>query len=326
MTAPTLLREYPRDHAAETWRELRPNRRGGEPRSSHAASGLATSSAGDQSVALPANVGAVPEQTEPSALLDLSIATGPAAWGRLASLPAFRTPVDGPEARLVESFVDWCGDRIGAIVPRGCQVALLREPRLPSGFPDLLFVVWHERTAANWAPNRASLAESDLQLLQYLRDVGGTDGAALATWGGARVHARLERLHAAGLVWTRGRRWIPRAITDTYATRSIVAVEAKVTHWAGAVEQAVINTWFASQSFVLLPHVPTGSDLALQAAAGGVGVWVARPPIGRRAEDVGTHTYPRQILDAPRHPLPRSYGSWLVNEWVCRAVHAGMLG
>lgn len=287
MTAPALLREYPR--AVDPARlRLGDNRE------------LAIGSTVLPSVLTPRTANDVRPPAHPH-----------------RAAPAFRTRVDGPEGRLVDAFVAWCAARIGAIVPRGCQIALLREPRLPSGFPDLVFVVWHERTAAKWRAERACLTAGDFQLLQYLQEVGGAQTDDLATWGDARVHVRLDRLHGAGLLWRRGRQWRPRALTESFAARSIIAVEAKVSQWAAALNQAAVNTWFASQSFVLLPHVPAGSGVLTRAAAQGVGVWVANGPTSAAA--------PHRLADAPRHALPRSYASWLVNEWVCRAVHAGTL-
>lgn len=285
MTAPALLREYPRAD-----RPARPR------------------IAADRELAVGSPV--PPSVLTPRTADDIR-PLAHAYW----PAPAFRTPVDGPEGRLVDAFVAWCADRIGAVVPRGCMIALLREPRLPSGFPDLVFVVWHERTAAKWRAERACLTAGDFQLLQYLREVGGAQTDDLATWGDARVHVRLDRLHGAGLVWRRGRQWRPRALTESFAARSIIAVEAKVSQWAAALDQAAVNTWFASQSFVLLPHAPAGSGLLTRAAVHGVGVWVANGPTPAAA--------PYRLADAPRHALPRSYASWLVNEWVCRAVHAG---
>src|SRR5216684_20391 len=76
----------------------------------------------------------------------------------------FRRHRRGPESRLVLQFLE----QLRLSPPTGCKITLLCEPRLESGFPDLVWVVWNFATAKRWCPVRATLSNQDLRLLHYL--------------------------------------------------------------------------------------------------------------------------------------------------------------
>ena len=55
---------------------------------------------------------------------------------------SFRKNVPGPEHELL----DWFLEQQPIRAPRGCRATFFREPRLESGFPDLVAVIWHVNT------------------------------------------------------------------------------------------------------------------------------------------------------------------------------------
>jgi len=76
-----------------------------------------------------------------------------------------------------------------------------------------------------------------------------------------------------------------------------------LTNWRKAIQQAVANLWFASQSYVLLPPMRTLKKVAQEAKKFGIGVIVFD----------GEQT--KMIVKPKRQRIPISYGSWLINEW-----------
>ena len=84
--------------------------------------------------------------------------------------PHFRRGRQGPELALVEEFLT----RFPYRAPAGCRVTIFLEPRLPSGFPDAVAVVWDPSAAAHWADQRAELQTGDLRLMQLVVDAGPT--------------------------------------------------------------------------------------------------------------------------------------------------------
>lgn len=220
-----------------------------------------------------------------------------------ASLGAtFRGRRPGPEQRLVEWFL---AEHLFAI-PRNCRATLFLEPRLESGFPDVVLVVWHPATMARWSTARAHLTLADLRLLQYLCECGPVQDDQLEEIFRARVaRPALERLHEAGLLKRIRGEWHVRSLARSYAVRQIIAIEAKVADWRGAAQQAFLNTWFTPDSYVLLPQARRGHPLLATARNLGIGVLSQAEGLVRK---------PRS-----KAALPRSYASWLFNEWAWRA-------
>jgi hypothetical protein len=216
---------------------------------------------------------------------------------------AFRRGRAGVEGQLLDGFLA----RYPYSVSTGCRLTILREPRLDSGFPDAVAVVWDPRVASRWPAARGALKTEDLRVAQLLNGYGAVTKADLEKLTRRRVDPVLERLLAAEVVGARrDGTWRLRPLREVFALRDIIAIEAKVTHWRAVVEQATRNTWFASRSYVLLPRAPKDKNAAAEAVSRGIGIWT-----------VPSNT-PRLIAGARRHSLPRSYASWLFNEWVWR--------
>jgi hypothetical protein len=211
----------------------------------------------------------------------------------------FRSRRSGPEADLVDRFVD----ALPIGTPRDCRTTLFREPRLLSGFPDLVAVTWHVPTTQRWTGARRDIATADLRVLQLLVSGGPAADADLTRIFGKVPAASLKRLDEAGLVRKRAGTWASRRLKESFAVRGIVAFEAKISDWAQAIHQASANRWFASESYVLVPAVPRRSTLLVQARQAGVGVWV---------EGVNT---PLQQAPSTIEQQPMSFASWLFNEW-----------
>jgi hypothetical protein len=215
---------------------------------------------------------------------------------------SFRRQRPGPERELIEWFLDELPFRI----PHGSRATVFCEPRLESGFPDLVAVVWNVRTTLQWNDARADISRNDLRLVHYIHQVGQCDFDHLCSVFSRGASGSIERLEAAEMIRRVRGSWTTRALSHSFAARRIIAVEAKVNEWAAALEQAVLNTWFASESYVLVPHVPRGNRLVDAAKSLGIGIW-------------SQSDEPKASPPTPCEHLPRSYASWLFNEWAWRA-------
>jgi len=210
----------------------------------------------------------------------------------------------GPEANLVERFL--LDLPFGA--QRECRVTVFREPRLQSGFPDLVAVLWHEPTTKRWDEARAGISANDVRLVHLLASHGPRDEERLAHMFQPRLKPLLRRLAALGLIYECGGFWQASDLSRCFAVRKIIAFEAKVSDWRAGLRQASLNRWFASESYVLLPCVRNQKDLLDEAQALGVGVWIAGDlqPLLRSSSSCA--------------PQPVSYASWLFNEWSWRCA------
>ena len=220
---------------------------------------------------------------------------------------AFRKQVPGPEIDLI----DWFLEQQPIRVPRGCRGTIFREPRLESGFPDLVAVIWHINTARQWSPERASLTPADVRVLHHLAHRGPCTEGDLSVLFTDRLRSRLERLEMANTVRRTKTHWHARPLSQTFAVRQIIAFEAKLSKWSAVLEQAYLNTWFASESYVLIPKLPRSSSFEQSARSRGIGIWTKQH--GKVSSAAGE-----------ANATPRSYASWLFNEWVWRAQHSVM--
>ncbi len=218
---------------------------------------------------------------------------------------SFRRGRPGPEDELV----NWFLQERPFTIRRGYKVSVLCQPQLETGFPDIVLVVWHPPTAERWDSRRAVLTRYDIRLLHYLHYAGPATTQELRTIFGSKLHAGLDRLTSARTIQKRRETWVARSLSASFAVRRIIAIEAKISNWSVALDQALLNTWFASDSYVLLPRIPRGASLLDEAAGLGIRVLTKAEPD------------PMAKLSA-RADLPRSYASWLFNEWVWRE-HTG---
>jgi len=218
--------------------------------------------------------------------------------------PRARTPVSGPELDLVEAALE-----SGLAVARA-EPVVFREPALPTGFPDIVAVFLSKRELL-FTPERSELGNDHLQLLHHIYATRSTTIEALSrklVWSGRAIERLMEALEQAELLRRQGNRARCAPLAEIFVARKIVAVEAKIRNWRGAIRQAAANTWFASHSYILIPAERWSSRVDAEAARFGVGVL--------------THDGRRTVvkLRAADRRIPASYGSWIVNEWTLRHV------
>jgi hypothetical protein len=214
---------------------------------------------------------------------------------------AFRRRCGGPEDQLI----DWFLDQQFVRIPAGYRATVFREPRLASGFPDLVIVLWNEAVAQLWRPARASLAASDLRIMHFLVSAGPqTSGAVSSVF--PNPQRGLARLEEAGMVSLHEGRWNHSSLETIFAATQIIAIEAKMKEWREALAQAHLNTWFASHSCVLVPRIPRNSTLL------------------QDARDLDLTVFAQEqsacAINHSHEAVPRSYVSWLFNDWAWRAA------
>ena len=214
----------------------------------------------------------------------------------------FRQSRGGPEEQLISLFLE----RFNVRVANGSRITFFKEPRIESGSPDLVGVIWHAPTTGKWNEARLSVKQSDIRLMHYLTKSGPSERSFLKALFGSWLDDALGRLEAAEMIRVSRSVVTPFALSKLYAARHIFAIEAKMANWSVGLTQAFLNRWFATSSYILVPRVPARGRVISRAESYGVGVWSFDHgifPLDRRSDD--------------RTPI--SYGSWLFNEWAWRA-------
>jgi len=217
-----------------------------------------------------------------------------------------RSDRGGSESDLVGRFVaDLPWD-----VPAGSHLTVFEQPKLDSGFPDLVVVLWDTLAAAGWPDCRAALRRADIRVLHYLVSSGPCMSRELSRVFGSWFSGSIARLCAARAVYRHRGMWRAKRLNKIFAVREIVAFEAKMTAHSEALAQASRNRWFASHSYVILPKKPHGSWSLKKANQTGVGVW--------SHDGHGWACLVPSVVES----IPRSYASWLFNEWVWRLTRS----
>jgi hypothetical protein len=212
-----------------------------------------------------------------------------------------RPETKGPELDLLTKAVS-----NGLLRKQGFCRAVFYEPSMPTGYPDLI-VAYYAKSSIRMSCARKTLSTSHIRLAHQIYCSKGAkieELAKLLGLSGTQAEALVEDLEASGLVYRKGRFVRTKSIKRIFPVRQIVSVECKVGSWRRALRQAVGNTWFASESYILLPKTAAVSDINKEAIKAGIGVMLFD----------GQKTL--KVLSAEKRPQPASYGSWLVNEWV----------
>ncbi len=212
-----------------------------------------------------------------------------------------RTQREGAETELLRKFIE----RVQIRTSVRDQVTLFHEPRLESGFPDLVIVVWSLAIAEKWDVSRPVLSPDDFKVLQYMSRKKEVPLQELKEVFGVKVDSNLEKLAAASLIRKRGRFLEAAPVRRSYAVRHIISFEAKIENWRGALQQASLNRWFATSSNILIPKIPSNSQVIPRAHQLNVGVWSLDDSV-------------LDIRNMNTQSTPVSYASWLFNEWAWR--------
>jgi hypothetical protein len=220
-----------------------------------------------------------------------------------------RPATRGDEYSLVEQFIDYyC--RMFMRNNKKSKLAVFVEPRIDSGFPDVVFASYLPSIIDNWSDMREALDVNDIKLLSYLCNSENTLGAKLISALGfpeRQTITSLEKLMDAKLISYRDQSWRIRKLRDIFSLTKLVAVEAKLNSISKVVEQTHLNTRFASHSYALTNSAHPHSETIKTFKKLGIGLY-------------GKDSQFRRIVDARQYYLPSSYLSLQFNEWIAKSI------
>jgi hypothetical protein len=209
----------------------------------------------------------------------------------------------GPEIRLLKAAL-----KTEFFFRHQLPAVFFHEPELPTGLPDLV-AVYMSRKLPELTPKRLRLNDAHIRVLHglhMLSSISLEEMSLLLRIVPRKLERLADDLSEAGLITFRSGILAPEKLSRSFAVKHIVAIEAKISNWSKALEQAAANRWFASQSFILIPPSRSLARIADRATELGVGVLVF--------EDNRVN----KIVESRLFTIPASYGSWLFNEWALR--------
>lgn len=212
---------------------------------------------------------------------------------------SLRKQIKGVEYNMVKRYV-----KLKLLSPHieESEVVFL-EPQIESGFPDVVIVYFAPTIAKRWPPARKKLNKLDWRILHWIISEKVIEITKMKTIFPNDFSRSLQRLMDAELIDYKEGIWEAKPLEEIFAIQRLIAIEAKIKNWQEGLQQAFQNTWFASESYLLLPEVPNTDELIQQATRFGVGLLTTESSL----------VQPK--LPAQVTKLPKSYVSWLFNEW-----------
>lgn len=212
----------------------------------------------------------------------------------------FRQPTHGPELDIVNMY---CEEHLASLGASE-SLSIFLEPKLDTGFPDIVAVFWDKEVSDTWPEARAILTSSDMAIVHHVNLVGQIQVERLVQRFGTRKTSEMMlRLSDSQVAEVKSDEILRKPLSNTFAVKRIVAIEAKVRDWSKGLEQAFQNTLFASESYLLLESLPNSQNLFRSAERLGVGILDKDRSV--------TQPYLRPKVGS----LPTSHAAWLFNEW-----------
>jgi len=215
----------------------------------------------------------------------------------------------GEEYSFVWQFIDYFCHIFKRNNKRN-KLAVFMEPRIDSGFPDVVFASYLPTIIDNWTDIRETLNVFDLKLLSYIYNVKSIVCAELVTdlgFSERQLITSLEKLLGAGLVSYRKRDWCICTKRKVFSLTKLIAVEAKLNNIRKVFEQTYLNTRFVSHSYALVNSINPKSETQKMFLKYGIGLY---------CKDLQF----RRVIEAKQFILPSSYVSFQFNEWVGKAI------
>lgn len=221
----------------------------------------------------------------------------------------FRNITEGEEIKLVREFIEFYIYRFQKVNKKK-NLAVFIEPRVESGFPDIVFAKYNPNIVDNWNDKRKQLITNDLKLLSQLIYSRGCSGEYLLKClklSEGQTLESLERLLDADMIVRKNGVWRPQNLKKIYSIEKLISVEAKMCDMKKVLEQSLKNTWFASQSYILTGINKPKEDTILNIRKQGIGLYCKDKQF-------------KKIIEAEKMLLPSSYLSLQFNEWIGNAV------
>lgn len=222
-----------------------------------------------------------------------------------------RKQTAGEELELVKRFIEYYANKFESKKTH-TKLAIFCEPYIESGFPDIVFAEYQEETYANWNKTREKLKINDLKVLQHIINSKKITSKKiknqLGLQGDNDLLPILEKLYDANLIIRKDGFYEPKSLDLIYGIKKLEAFEAKINNITTVVEQANINNWFASKTFIV-SNVNHPTEKTIQ-----------------KLDKVGVGMYALdknfiKLKEAKKHDLPTCYISLLFNEWIGKKVN-----
>jgi len=228
----------------------------------------------------------------------------------------FRNPTIGQELDLVNEFIDYKIEKFEKICYKNedIKLAIFKEPEIGMSYPDIIFAEYNDKNIENWNNDRRNLENQDLKILYQLYIKKGLNAKEIVRQLGVTysiLMKSIERLLDAKLIERKSGTWKVIDEENFFAIKKIETIEAKLNQWNSALKQAVQNTRFSSECYVLSELKSKPNAITIDKFNElGIGMYIKN--------NKGFS----QINKAKRNNIPNSYTSLMIGEVIGKIVNS----
>jgi predicted transcriptional regulator len=222
-----------------------------------------------------------------------------------------RTTTYGEEFDMVNYYIEHLVWKYKKLEQK--RVAVFVEPQIDTGYPDIVIVEYSGTIKTKWAESRNNLTSTDLRILfqviqQKNASIQGL--SSLLGFSQSDVEKSFNRLAACNLIHlsSTGRYARNVRLQSFCNVKKVIAIEAKIDKWTDAILQASKNSWFSTESFVLLNKERCNETIIQKCETHGLGIILVNGDV-------------KYVLKGEQRNFPVSYTSILFNEWIQRAEY-----
>ena len=222
-----------------------------------------------------------------------------------------RPHTQGQEYEMVRKYLSFLIRKYSHL--KNKKAAIFVEPQLDTGYPDIVVVEYSSFPILNWKSIRQRLTSTDLKLLFFIQTAKTVSIEGICSTLGypaSTVENSLKRLTKSGLVRVSQRQKIVRntQLRRYCRINRIVAIEAKIDKWQDAIRQADNNSWFSTESYILMNKNSFPSNIGDQCKSKGIGIICVNGAV-------------KTCLLSAKRKFPVSYASLQFNEWILRDIN-----
>ena len=215
-----------------------------------------------------------------------------------------RTCTIGAEYELVQHFLENITTDVRDQI--GNETAIFIEPQLDSGYPDVVIVHYSMKGVQCRHAERNLLTPIHLKVLSEIdkrKKISFSHLAQVLGFDMPELEGIIDILQKAGLLHRSANLIFRTPYRDYFCIKKIIAVEAKIDKWAVAIDQAVNNTRFANESYILMKRDKCALDIERRCKELGIGVLLMNGQLNC-------------AVKASRGHFTKPYISFLFNEWI----------
>lgn len=217
-----------------------------------------------------------------------------------------RTSKSGEELDMVNHYVDYLKHKYRN---RKTDIAIFYEPKIETGYPDLVIVEFNSTISQQWKPLRHKLSASDIKILFYIQSKKSTcidEIVELLGYKSLTVVRSITKLANLNLIRVSKNGTIHNVALQSYCSvKNIISIEAKIDKWSMAIAQAQKNVWFSSESYILMNRSNCNETIIKQCKMFGIGIILLNGKV-------------KTVLPGEFRRVPVSYMSLMFNEWIMR--------